>query len=145
MPVVTDENKVEQAELPDPVEATQAFRALANAFSLLIGEVPVAGNALPGPVPVFTFTRLASVPAASVMPLVLVDVAPSCAPALRNCANAYALATVVNSFTAYVEADVSEPQAPGELISSILEFADPAPTCPPVATKYTMEALLGQV
>src|SRR5215469_12970068 len=91
-PEVAAENNCVHGELEAPLDATHPLRTLARALILAVGAVPVDGKVVPGALPVATFTRFADVALASAIPLLLVEVAPICAPTVRNGAIAHAAA-----------------------------------------------------
>jgi hypothetical protein len=90
------------------------------------------------------FTRVSAVAAASAMPLLLVAVAPICAPVPRNGAIAHAVAIVVASFTTTVAPLFSPEHCPSTAVITAALFDVPAaPADPPRATRYTIESLKG--
>ncbi len=114
----------------------------ANAFNREVGAVPVAGNDAPGALPVDGFTRLIAVAAASATPLLLVAVAPICAPVERKGAIAQAAATVVASFTTRAAPLFNAEHCPNTAVITAALFDDPtAPADPPRATRYNTELL----
>jgi hypothetical protein len=113
-------------------------------LSRAMGAVPVVGNDVPGAVPVVVLTRFNAVAAASAIPLLLVAVAPICAPIAKNGAMAHAAATVVASLTTTFEPLFSPEHCPNTAVNSTAEFDVPdAPADPPRATMYKTELLNG--
>jgi hypothetical protein len=140
--IVVAENSWVHAELDAPTDAVQAFRTLANAFSREFGAVPLAGKDVPGALPVAMFTRFAAVAAASVMPLLLVAVAPICAPVARKGAIAHAAAIVVASSTTTLAPLFIAEHCPNTAVITAALLDDPvAPADPPRATRYNTELL----
>jgi hypothetical protein len=141
--IVAAENNCVHAEL-DALDVMHAFRTLAKAFRRAVGAVPVVGNDAPGTFPVPMFTRFSAVAAAIAMPLLLVAVAPICAPAVRNGAIAHAVATVVASFATTLVPLFNVEHCPSTAVITAASFDVPtAPADPPRATRYTIELLKG--
>jgi hypothetical protein len=141
--VVAAENNSVHAEL-DALDVTHAFRTFAKAFRRPVGAVPVVGNDAPGTFPVPMFTRFSAVAAASAIPLLLVVVAPICAPVPRNGAIAHAVATVVASFATIVVPLFNAEHCPSTAVITAALFDAPAtPADPPRATRYKIELLKG--
>src|SRR6185312_1905460 len=124
----------------------QAFSVSASVFRIGVGAVPVEGKFAPGAWPVVVFTRLASLPAARSRPLKFVELAPTLPPVERNCANAYALATVVASLTVKLAEPEMALQAPSVAIKTMPGLDGPVGVVwPPRAMTYSSETLYGQV
>src|SRR6185437_354596 len=141
-PAVVAENNCVQAELDAALDVTHAFRTLATVFSREVGAVPVVGNKAPGALPVAMFTRFIALAAASAIPLLLVVVAPICAPVARNGAIAHAAATVVASFTTTLVPFFNAEHCPNTAVITAPLFDVPAaPADPPRATRYRTELL----
>jgi hypothetical protein len=139
---VAAENNCVHAELDGPLDVVQEFRTLANVFSRAVGATPVDGNDVPGALPVAKFTRLIAVAAAIATPLVLVVVAPICAPVERNGAIAQAVAIVVASSTTTLEPLFNAEHCPNTAIMTAALLGVPtAPADPPRATRYNTELL----
>jgi hypothetical protein len=132
------------AELEAPLDAVHAFRTFANAFIREAGAAPVIGNDAPGALPVVGFTRFIAVAAASARPLLLVAVAPICAPDARKGAIAHAAATVVASFTTTLAPFFNAEHCPNTAVVTAALFDVPPVTAdPPRATRYNTELLYG--
>jgi hypothetical protein len=141
--VVAAENNCVHTELDAP-DVVHAFRTFAKVFRRAVGAVPVIGNDAPGAFPVAMFTRFSDVAAASAIPLLLVVVAPICAPVARNGAIADAVATVVASFnTTFVPLFSAEHCPSTAVITAPLFDVPTAPADPPRATRYRIELLKG--
>jgi len=75
------------------------------------------------------FARLAKVPAASTMPLLLVEVEPIFAPAARNCAMDHAVAAVVTSSMVKVgdpAIELQRPRTPANTVPALTVPVEPA-------------------
>ena len=143
-PIVVAEKSWVHAELDALAETMQAFRTFAKAFRREVGAVPVVGNDAPGALPVAVFTRFTAVAAPSAIPLLLVVVAPICAPAARNGAIDHAAATVVASSTTRFVPFFNAEHCPNTAAITAALFDVPAaPADPPRATRYSTELLNG--
>jgi hypothetical protein len=139
------ENSCVHAELEALTDVVHVFKTFANAFNCDVGAVPFAGKDAPGALPVAGFTRLVAVAAARAIPLLLVAVAPICAPAAENGAIAQAAATVVASFTTTLALLFSAEHCPRTAVITAALFDEAeAPADPPRATRYNTELLYGQ-
>jgi hypothetical protein len=143
--IVVAENNCVHAELEAPLDVVHPFRTFANAFNCELGAEPFAGNEAPGALPVVGFTRFIAVAAARAIPLLLVAVAPICAPVAKNGAIAQAAATVVASFTMTLAPLFSAEHCPSTAVITAALFDEvEAPADPPCATRYNTELLYGQ-
>jgi hypothetical protein len=144
--VVAAENSCVHAELEALTDVVHAFKTFARAFNRDVGAVPFAGKDAPGALPLAGFTRLAAAAAARAIPLLLVAVAPICAPAIENGAIAHAAATVVASFTTTFALLFSAEHCPSTAVITAAPFDGAvAEADPPRATRYNTELLYGQV
>jgi hypothetical protein len=113
-----------------PEKARHVFSRFARALIFGAGDLPVAGNAMPGDFPVAGSARLAAVANAFANPFAFVDEAPTAPPGAINCESDHTAATVVTSFIVNDTVVLVDSwlQAPMMVKSAISAFDEVAPT-----------------
>lgn len=124
----------EKSWLQAEAAVVQLLSTFASVLILAVGATPVLGKAAPGDVPAVGSTRFATVANAFARPWVLVAVAPTLPPVLRNWASPHTVAAVVTSLTTNLVAATIWLQAPSASARVIAALSGALPTCPPRTT-----------
>ncbi len=112
----------------------QVFSRFAIELIFAAGDVPLLEKDAPGAVPVLMFVRLATVATALLRPTVLVAVAPTLPPLLRNWASPHAVAAVVTSLMTNCEDYAILLHGPITVASAIAVLLAAPPIPPPRTT-----------